>query len=253
MEQSEDHDEVEINKEYANIIIKLQDKKEGLAKDLDDTLNLLRKKSDLLFPQIRKPSTLRLDARYLNESTYLSNINFKKSIENTESNYEAFNELLVTDNLENYLDMAKKNFYGVNFYSTLALETPIVRNQTRQNKIDKVDTEPDEPKKIHENKEIDINIEIPNKIKQILKEHGEVEYYRLVINIDSFTKTIENIFYLAFAIKQKMCSLELKDNMLVVVNEYKENVANNHIVIELKISEYYSIIKKLELKETMIK
>lgn len=244
-------DETEINKEYAQLILKLQENKEKRSKDLESTLISLMHESDLLFTKIKKPSSLKLDALLMNDSTFLSSKNLEKSIENTEANLDTFMELLITDNLDGYLKIAKKHFYGVNFYKTLALNVPTVR-EGRNAKPVMTETEPEKAEIVTQNEQLDANMEIPHKIKNVLERVGELEYFRLVIDVDSYGKTIENIFYLAFAIKQKMCSLKTRDGKIFVSNEYVDSEANNHIILELTYSDYDKIKQKSGIKESLI-
>lgn len=253
MSENERHDETEINKEYSHLLLKLQETKEKQSSVLENTLSTLRQKTDILFTKIKKPSTLKLDARLLNESTHLSHINFEKSMEKTEASLDAFMELVIRDKFDDYVEIAQKCFYGVNFYKTLALDNPSVRRQAQSTNKIKIDTEPEVPKTIHENKETDSNMEIPVKIKKIIEEMGAIEYFRLIIDVDSFTKTIENTFYLAFAIKQKLCSLQLKNDKLYVINEYIDSEYNNHIILELTYADYTRIIKSLNIETSYIK
>lgn len=254
MASQEEHEEsCELSKDYIKLLNKIQTDKQLYIANVNDTLTELITESEKLFDRIQRPSTLKLDARLLTESTTISSINFEKTIRNNAIDTQRFISLYHNDRLDEYYSKVMKKFNGIRMYQLFVTEYE--ENQNRRsinrNKIT-VDTEPEIPKCIHENLEVDINKEIPDKIQKLVEKVGDIEYYRLVVDKDSFGKTIENMFYLAFAVKLGKVSLCSKNSILYVSKESRDSEGYEHLIVDFTYDDYKNIIEKLNIQETFL-
>lgn len=87
------------------------------------------------------------------------------------------------------------------------------------------------------------------------KQGGSVPFYNIVINPNSFTKTIENVFYYSFLIKDGNSKLELNDEGEIVastatvpnINEMKEGKGENkQAVLKFDLATYKKLVEKLQ-------
>ncbi|XP_035185302.1 non-structural maintenance of chromosomes element 4 homolog A [Oxyura jamaicensis] len=87
-------------------------------------------------------------------------------------------------------------------------------------------------------------------------------FFDLVIDPNSFARTVENIFHVSFIIRDGLARLKLDDDKLPVIEPIKENEgrkdddhsnrARNQVVISLSRQEWKDIVETFEITEPMI-
>ncbi|XP_068545152.1 non-structural maintenance of chromosomes element 4 homolog A [Anas acuta] len=87
-------------------------------------------------------------------------------------------------------------------------------------------------------------------------------FFDLVIDPNSFARTVENIFHVSFIIRDGLARLKLDDDKLPVIEPVKDNEgrkdddhsnrARNQVVISLSHQEWKEIIETFEITEPMI-
>ena len=55
-------------------------------------------------------------------------------------------------------------------------------------------------------------------VAELLRKHSPINYFEFIINPTSFGQTIENMFYLAFSIRDARARIELDRNGLPIVS-----------------------------------
>lgn len=91
------------------------------------------------------------------------------------------------------------------------------------------------------------------RIRAVVCEHGRVEYFRLLVDPGSFSKTVYNTFNLALAIREKAVSLALIDGA-VFVFPYTPPLSDDvdHSVIRISSAQYNRIVKRLGIQKPML-
>ncbi|XP_029886569.1 non-structural maintenance of chromosomes element 4 homolog A [Aquila chrysaetos chrysaetos] len=88
-----------------------------------------------------------------------------------------------------------------------------------------------------------------------------ISFFDLVIDPNSFARTVENIFHVSFIIRDGFARLKLDDDKLPIIEPSKDNVggeddrstgARNQVVISLNHQEWKEIVETYEITEPMI-
>lgn len=244
---------------YLDLLKKMRTNKENLTqRDSEEMDNLIRN-TESLFLQIKKPWDLKLDARISNESAKISSVSFEKQCMSDRMTTEKFVELVLKhkqssiSTIEDYLQFAKSRFVGVEFVHQLCLKPVARETHQRQRCTAKVeDTSADFPLRIFSAEDDDGTLTLVKKIKKVVYEMREVDYYRLVIDPKSYSRTVENIFYLAFAVKVGLVHFASRDGRFLVCAE-QEAVCDslNHLVVSMEYGEYCMLVEKLKVSEAL--
>ncbi|XP_035747441.1 non-structural maintenance of chromosomes element 4 homolog A, partial [Egretta garzetta] len=88
-----------------------------------------------------------------------------------------------------------------------------------------------------------------------------ISFFDLVIDPNSFARTVENIFHVSFIIRDGFARLKLDDDKLPIIEPSKDNkggeddrsaAARNQVVISLNHQEWKEIVETYEITEPMI-
>ncbi|EJW02298.1 hypothetical protein EDEG_03262 [Edhazardia aedis USNM 41457] len=271
--QSEPPSELDdVIKKYAEIISKVTENRDQYMRAKDNDLNELIHETDILFEKIKKPTTLKLDARFLTESTQISCTRFEKHLRSVDISTEKLIDSVSNRSIAAYkfCEIVKAGFCGVQFPRNINLEANLGkkqiqrRNTAKQNELEIVS--PTIPQKVTEvNKNEALLLKRVDLIREVLNEQNRVEYFRLVIDPFSFSNTVENMFYLAFAVKSNYCNLEFDNDILFVVHNKSTDKLNKsrsidsgktendrHMIVSLTYEEYKTIIKNLNINKPML-
>ncbi|KAF7684540.1 Interacting inhibitor of differentiation [Astathelohania contejeani] len=251
-----------VYQEYLNLIHELKEKREEMVENKNNIFDDLIQRSTELLEKVKTTSELKLDARFSTVSTKISN----------ESMEKVFRESLVTSNdyleiVQNhfqngdirfnlFLKKAAEAFYGIEFVDLFNIsDNGEEKDRVKRKKIGIGFEELEVPKVLTEGDLEDNSSIIVNNIRDIVYKFGSLEYYRLVIDPNSFSRTIENIFYLAFAIRNDIVFFEVKNNILYVSKDKRiePDGQDSHFILNIEHEDYKKIIQKLEIKEALIK
>ncbi|KAI5161579.1 hypothetical protein NEAUS03_1670 [Nematocida ausubeli] len=239
----------ELTKKYMTLIKTARQKKKE-----NEVLYPLYKKSNELLKEIETTQELRLDSCLVSE---IIGEESKRIFMECSNNITLNGYIeLVTTNLDVHRQLASKYFRGAYFPPILTLsgfKQDAPARKPKKTKTEKAQERPDKNEELKE-EQIDAPKEI-KKIYGILKEIGEVELYRLVINVDSFSKTIENFLTLASTLKVGRAFLLKKNETLYVSNtkpDEKYMLNSTHCIMGITSEEADKIRKDLGITENMI-
>ncbi|KAG4084800.1 hypothetical protein H8356DRAFT_1743293 [Neocallimastix lanati (nom. inval.)] len=96
-------------------------------------------------------------------------------------------------------------------------------------------------------------------IGEILEQKGQVNLFEFIVNPDSFSQTVENIFYLSFLIRDGKALLDEKDGELIIERtdppdeeDYLHGIKKKQFVLEIDENTWKKIIEVYDIKEPMI-
>lgn len=258
-----------IQDQYFDLLNDLRNKKEELADTETSNLDNIIAKTNTLFTDITNSAELKLDAKISAEAVNLSSLTFEKKLRNRKVTTMSFinnlNKGLKKDigdeqcaerynrKMHILFGSLEQRFYGITFKHHYGLA---VHDRLRRKREMKVE-EQDRKSTIIEHKKIkDDNF--AHKIDKITDAIGnqKIDYYRLVINPDSFTKTIENIFYLSFAIKLKKVKFCFENGRILIAKTDGEQEQGekevNHFISSIDYVEYKRIIHNLNIDKPFL-
>ncbi|KAL6122762.1 hypothetical protein NUSPORA_00018 [Nucleospora cyclopteri] len=82
------------------------------------------------------------------------------------------------------------------------------------------------------------------KISKIVENHKKIEYFELILDPLSFSKTIYNAFNVSLANRMKLISFQMADNKLYVSKPQKDSVLYEHGVLEITPKDYKKLLVK---------
>ncbi|KAI5129490.1 non-structural maintenance of chromosomes element 4 [Nematocida parisii] len=239
----------QLTDEYMELIRTAKQKKKK-----NEVLYPLYQRSNELLKEIRTTHELRLDSCLVSEIIGEESKRIFLQCNNhiTLNNYIE----MASTNTGIHTQLAKSYYRGAYFPPILTLTGSIAEQPIKKPKKPKLEKAQEKPEEVKEVKEE--QMDAPKEIKRvyrILKEIGEVELYRLIINVDSFGKTVENILTLAFALKVGRAFLMKKQNILYVSStKPKEEYAVNstHYIMGITSAEIDRIKEEMNITENMI-
>ena len=108
------------------------------------------------------------------------------------------------------------------------------------------------PGKLKEIEEESASTRAINKIKKVVEERSEIEYFKLITDPNSYSRTITNAFNLALAIRMKAVSFCMQNDVLKIVPYSQRDGSNDHSVLELTPAQHKNIVKKFNITESLI-
>lgn len=249
----EEEESLNINDEYTLLLDQICEAQ--LSKASNNNLEVIIAQTENLLKSVKNPTTLKLDARVFSEAVNASSDILEKSLRNFKLDTEAFLNL-DHDTIERYFIRAKTFYYGIKFHKFISLEErvkPSITIRKAQSRSVKEEEEEkiDEPRGKPEREES--NMQIAETIRNLVSQRHKIEYFRLVIDIESYSKTVENMFYLAFAVRMKMVNIKvISDVIYVVERNNSDEGEDSHMIVELDYDEYRELIIVLNLKKSLI-
>lgn len=159
------------------------------------------------------------------------------------------------DQLDEFFEYIQKKSLSMKFLDCLKLdyEKKERRKVKERTKYDNALIEASVPiLKINSDQPLE-SVEIISKIKNLIDKNKKLEYFKLIINPLSFSRTVLNAFSLSLAIRMKTVSLKLEENILYVC-EYneEENKTFDHVVLEINFEKFNNLIKRLDIKNSLL-
>ncbi|KAM0678205.1 Non-structural maintenance of chromosomes element 4 A [Binucleata daphniae] len=231
-----------LNAKYIKLLAFLKEKQATLT---PENIEELLKEADILFEQIQKPSTLKIDAQIMSHSSKFSNTYLSKQLRNTELSVQIFLELIKNNSYQFFVECNKKYNKGVTFCKYLSLECEEKKSLSRSITRSVVDTEPEIPKTLDEQNEEKSSL--TDKIEEVVKKYKNIRFVNLVIDPKSYPKTIENIFYTAFAVRRGLVGLCIIESELYVQQISEKTECSDHLIFDITYDEYKEIINKYKI------
>ncbi|KAI8881817.1 hypothetical protein K501DRAFT_252547 [Backusella circina FSU 941] len=98
-----------------------------------------------------------------------------------------------------------------------------------------------------------------NAIYQELTKHEPINYFKFVTNPESFSQTVENIFYVSFLIRNAVAQIDITSGQPILTTKASPNTEDSteiinkkQIIMGIDIGEWKEIIKTYEIKDTII-
>lgn len=235
----------EVHDSYLDLLQRMRVSKEDLVEDkqgLDEVIST----SNRLFKRIRTSSELKLDAKITALSTRLACTRMEKDIEAGEMTAGRFVLLFGKACFEDFHGYAMKCDLGMRFQRGLSLgvsgECGGRKRQAPRTK--QAVPEADVVQPTARAPEAEDEPEALVQIKRLVEERGRIEYFRLVVDPKSFSRTIENIFHLSLAVRCGAASLVYEDKVLYAASPDSTGSGDpGHLAVEMTYDEYLRIVE----------
>jgi len=276
METDED-----IGKKCRNLLMELQDNSRRLRDIDNDELNDLIRKCNELFKEIKDPKNLAIDTKIVLTICILakqqafqlhSNIfqffikdyadNIRRSI-NVESDQRMTKGKLIMLG-KTVKKMMKRSPYLNYLNGALGVsepETTVKKQRQRrvQTNVNLKETIAESDTKVKEINESTTDLKVMNLLRylvEIYRKNGEqpVNFWSLVIKKDSFSDSVENLFYASFLVKECKVGIGMDEDEEPAIWPLKESeVSNaentnrfwNHVVVRFSVNIWKSLVLKL--------
>jgi len=141
--------------------------------------------------------------------------------------------------------------------------TPAKRGTNKINKDPKDNVVPDEVNTEEMEKEKNENDTTSNvkQINNLLSDQGQaVNYFRFIINPDSFEQSVENMFYFSFLIRDGLAAWDFSADMEPIVwaseapteQDYQENLQRKQAVLEFDYATWERAIEVFDIRKPII-
>lgn len=226
---------------YHEILEFITKNKENISKDWELLLNIYRQ-LDRMLKDARNMSDLHKNTKILVEAMKLMQDllfnEFKGDL-----TFEKLVTLGKNKELDDYFISVKQNTLGFKFLDHLNFDhIPRILNQRERQStaIVGVAKEPETYNETYEDNFDTIIRALENKIST----HGPIEYFKIIFDPDSYSKTVLNAFNLALAVRQKHLSLKSIKNVLYVVKYESTGTDLDHSVLQITPLQYENIRNK---------
>lgn len=254
-----------LQEKYFEILNEIRNEKDELTGVDSEKIESFMNKSNSLFEDISNPIELKLDARVSAETINLSSVDFEKKLRNRKMSTTNFicqlNECSKSEaqdgkkRLDDLFKSLNSKYFGLKFanFFTLGEERRIARRRN----IAQRDEDEDEATSIQKCDTTDDTF--MKKIDKIVGLIGDkkLDYYWIVLDPNSFTKTIENIFSLSFAVKLQKLNLLFEEGGLFVIKSQSTNKSDDdgelrHFASTIDFLEYKQLCRSLRIEKAFL-
>lgn len=245
--RSENFDD--IPKSYNGLFEYINDHKQEIIKDwslLTEILNIL----DDLLKEATNMSDLHKDTKIILETIKLQKDTLIKEVRN-EVTFSKVIDMVNEDLLDDFFTRVKMNSQQMSFVDSLDFNfSRSIKNEKRSKRtFDKASGAASEPEKLlMAETTSELNSEI-QKIREIVEKKGQVEFYNLIFDPYSFSKTVYNAFNLALALRTQVVSLKSNNNVLFAVPYENYCSQLDHSVFEITMEEYEKMKGKFRKRD----
>ncbi|XP_039271565.1 non-structural maintenance of chromosomes element 4 homolog A-like [Styela clava] len=276
---------LKIRQEYRKLISEVQDKKEEFVKPESGDLLDRVKKANSLFQRVKSTREGALDSRFMALSVSIAGQTtnqlqtdlvafqpeefMEKLVTRMDGRYigEEEDEVHITsEGWENFGQYSSKFFSSVNpvlnVMSGTFEHSALRRRHTQSDPIDNDTGTKTQPQHLT-HFEGDRKEATPEEIERVLgviqqmyeQDPVPIDYFELVVNPDSFGHTIENMFHMAFLVKDGFVRVFLNENQIPVVEPVNQNEEDNtqtekkcnQVMVSMSMDEWREIIDIYEL------
>lgn len=234
---------------YLDLLQDIRTSKEEMIEDkgrLEDLINA----SNMLFKKIKTSSELKLDAKITAISTRLTCSRMEKDFASSGITSKEIAELFTNDLLDDFYKYAMSCSLAVKFLDSLSFEQKedMSKSRPRMERSRLVVSEVEIPKSISTAEEDIEGLEILSRIEEAIRKKGRREYFSCVIDLNSFSKTIENMFYLSLAIRSGVATLEFSESIMYVC-PFKPSAKSfsANLTLEISYDEYLKLIERMKM------
>jgi len=218
---------------YFEMLQFILNNKEMILKDWGLLFDILRRldsmlKSATTMADLRKDTSIMLQAIKLEQDALFREITNEVTLEKIMS---ISNEKV----LEDFFMQLKATSLTMEFVDRLTLNYTLKPQAPRAERTRNTDdpeseqslSEIDETTKLHEVSRV------LQEIRTRVESKGSVEFFELVMDVDSYSKTVSNAFNLALALRMKLVSLKMENGALQATPYDNTNEELGHCVFEI--------------------
>ncbi|XP_062971851.1 EP300-interacting inhibitor of differentiation 3 [Cynocephalus volans] len=289
-----------IRRQYRQLMLTIQQNREDIVNTANNSLAEALEEADILFDGVSRTREAALDAQFLVMASDLGKEKAKQL--NSDMNFfnqAAFCDFLFIFVSLNWLEDERNALSGYDdnitfsFWETVQKEATswILQAETFRFIFGSFKLEPSTPKPPLEHqrkvRKMEENGDMPTKLRKLdLSSNQEttekeverilgllqtyfrkypdtpVSYFEFVIDPNSFSRTVENIFYVSFIIRDGFARIRLDQDRLPIlepinINQMGEiNDSNSHVrkqgVISLSLQDWKNIVATFEISKAMI-
>lgn len=239
---------LEIPDDYAEIYDFACQNRIKLGSDWNLLFEVIRKINKLL-NDTKNPFELHKNTRIMLESIKIMHDNLLKEFRK-EINFEKMLFMAENEELDDFFTIVKANSQSISFIDHLVFETNQNSKKPRAARATDLEnsTEQIKPEILDhnvENKDSNASVyELHDKVTAM----GRIEYFRLVVDLESYSKTIINAFNLALALRQNLVSIKMIDSILYIIPYVSEQSELCHSALEITPFQY-ELLKEVVEKE----
>ncbi|KAM0671341.1 hypothetical protein CWI42_091710 [Ordospora colligata] len=248
-QQKESSDDVQ--KKYICLIEELHELREGAVDD-DVRLENVVSRSNVLFKRIKTCSELKLDAKITAMSIGLTCKGIEKKMEPEEISSKMLVEVMCSNLVDRMCEAAVGCYVGMSFADNLVLSRSGVvkeRSRIQQSRRRDLNVDRDAMRPIEKDVQSEEEPEMLCKISRMIADKRKIDYFELVVDPESFSKTVENILYFSLAMRSGRVCLKSQDNKLLACESSNDQDEMIHLVIEMTYEEYLKISASMKEKE----
>ncbi len=169
-------------------------------------------------------------------------------------------EMANSDEMSEFFNFVKKqekvakfvDFFNIKFEPAEKLRYTQGYREEAFSKFEGPQNKPKTVDKLEDNKESNAEV---LKIQNILKEHKEVNYFNLIIDPTSFSRTIYNAFNLSLAVRLKLATIKDFNNTIIVTEYVKggvDDIEYAHSVLSLTPAEYRNLVDDHKITKRLL-
>lgn len=243
--ENKSNNEVTVPSSHFEICEFIAENKQLILEDWSLLAKILKRLDELLESTVNM-ADLHKDTHIVLETIKLQQDTLLKEIRN-EMSLSTLIQMSESEILERFFQTVKLTSQSITFADSLDLNyIPKEKSQKKQKMVyEEANGALISPGPL-ENKlaDLDENSNL-HKIKDKVLNNKKVEFFDLIIDYESYSKTVLNAFNLALAIRMKHVSLQSIDNVLFVTSYSTEGQGVNHSVFEITPAQYEKVKKRL--------
>lgn len=246
---------MKLRHEYLEVLAEAYEKKISGLNTKDDFYDLY-KRTNVLLDEIETAPELNLDARVSGELIDLTGKKLNNLFCGGLIPFEDVIRLMqIPGTFERASAYVNTIYRGARFPQLLLLnlEDEEKERPAKKTKIKEETKELEQPKK-EQKKELE-QIDAPDKIKkifEIIQKVEKIELLKLIVHPTDFSKTVENLLYLSFAIKLERAYIIESEKQYFVMSTKQEDIDKSHLILTITQEEAQEAIKTYQITHPLI-
>lgn len=231
----------------------LAETKEQKSSENSSSLYSIYKKTNLLLPSVKTPPELLLDACVSGEIVDISDRRLSRLCSGDKISVDEYLSLFCDYPRGPHSEYVISMFRGSKIPNHLSIEGEEEIRERRERKREKTSKEcnhpqPSTPADDQSQKDI---ISKVKKICEVLDKYEYLPLFSLVLHPNDFSKTVENLLTLSFAVKLERAFIH-KENDTVFVSSTRREYRDSHCVITITKEEAETLIKSQNISHPLL-
>lgn len=218
---------------YFEIFEFINENKQEIIQNWSLLLEIITKLDDMLKSTLTM-CDLHKDTRIILETIKLQYDTLTKEIRN-ELTLERLVQISETEILENFFSIVKNESQNAKFLDRLTFNTAIrtSRSASARRRYDNAQGNTSVPETTNNSNEFEETNSTLQNIKNAVIKRNKIEFFEIVFDPESYSKTVLNAFNLALAFRMKMISLVMENGVLFAIEYDSSNQELDHSVLEI--------------------